>query len=237
MIRCSAGRGKYSSSVLPLMMYCPVPGLRMTRATARLALAGRAVARVGGQLDDGGDRLVLDLVLVLAGDALAVLVVLAAQERILALDDDVDLEVGARDRGLDARGLLDLGLVGSRGLGSGRLGGRPRRRAPRRAPRPRARRQRAPRRRAPRRAPRRRAPRAGASATGSSAGASAAGSSAGVGSSAAGSGACAAASGCSSGVGCSSVGVGSSVIRTRSPSVAASAPRAGGRARRRPSAW
>ncbi len=38
MIRCSVGRGKNSSSVLPLIVYEPDPGLRMTRATADLRL-------------------------------------------------------------------------------------------------------------------------------------------------------------------------------------------------------
>ena len=38
IVRCSAGRGKNSSSVRPLIVYAPVPGLRITRATAVLRL-------------------------------------------------------------------------------------------------------------------------------------------------------------------------------------------------------
>ena len=195
MMRCSAGRGKNSSSVLPLIEVDAGARLEDHARDGRLALAGRAVARVGGELDDRGDRLVGDDVLVALGAVLAlgrlvgVLAVLVAGGCALALEDDVDLEVGARDGGLDAR----RGILGRSLLGGRRLGG---------SARP----------------PRRRASSAGASSAAglgdgllgcgaSSAGgcASAAGCSAGV-SSAAGSSACA------SGVG-SSIGVGSSAIR------------------------
>src|SRR3954447_26819750 len=70
-----------------------------------LALARRAVARAGGQVDrDGGDRLRRDVVGV-AGRGVLV-VVLAAGERVGPLLDDVDLEVGAGDLRLDAGRLV-----------------------------------------------------------------------------------------------------------------------------------
>src|SRR6185436_850322 len=95
-----------------------------------LALARRAVARASGQVDrDGRDGLVGDLVGV-ARRRVLVALALAAQEGVGALLDDVDLEVGARDLGLDARGLVDEILleafvVGGRGGlgGSARAGG------------------------------------------------------------------------------------------------------------------
>src|SRR4051794_12619004 len=99
----------------------------------RLALAGSAIARAGAQVDrDGGDRLVGDLV-GLAGRG--VLVVIVAGERVGPLLDDVDLEVGAGDLGLDARRLglvvlvvlVDLlrdRLRGGRRRGGRRRGGR-----------------------------------------------------------------------------------------------------------------
>ena len=63
MLRCSVARGKNSSSVLPLIVYAPVPGLRITRATAVLRLPVARVARAGGEVDrDRGDRLVVDVV-------------------------------------------------------------------------------------------------------------------------------------------------------------------------------
>src|SRR3954447_21746710 len=103
-----------------------------------LALARRAVARARAEVDrDRGDRLVGDLVGVARG-RLLVFVALAPQERIDALLDDVDLEVGAGDLGLDAGGLVVVLVVllevlvggggrcvrGGRGLGGRSLGGR-----------------------------------------------------------------------------------------------------------------
>ena len=101
-----------------------------------LALAGRRVARAGGEVDRRvGDRLRLGLVGVVALLA-GLLVALLAPARlaVVLLADDVDLEVGAGDLGLDARGLVDLlelvlRLVG-RGRGHG-LRGLGRRRPPR----------------------------------------------------------------------------------------------------------
>src|SRR6185436_17037438 len=76
-----------------------------------LALARRAVARAGGQVDrDRGDRLVGDL-LGVAGRRLLGVLALAAQQRVGALLDDVDLDVDAGDLGLDARGLVDVVLL------------------------------------------------------------------------------------------------------------------------------
>jgi hypothetical protein len=68
----------------------------------RLALAGRAVARARGEVDDGGDRRLVGAVLL--GLGLGGSVGLLLRERVGALEDDVDLEVGTRDRGLLARG-------------------------------------------------------------------------------------------------------------------------------------
>src|SRR5919201_3704525 len=80
-----------------------------------LALAGRAVAGVGGEVDrDGGDRLVVGHdVLCLLGQRLGLLVLVVRALAVLgALHDDVDLEVGAGDLGLDAgSGLLLVLLV------------------------------------------------------------------------------------------------------------------------------
>lgn len=95
-------------------------GLQGDAGHRGLALAGRPVARVGGQVDRADDRLVGDGVLVVG--ALAVLAVLAAGQGILALHDDVDLEIHAGDGGLDARrllDLLDLELLGDDLLGHG----------------------------------------------------------------------------------------------------------------------
>src|SRR3954462_13760422 len=70
-----------------------------------LALARRAVARAGGEVDrDRGDRLVGDVVRV-AGRRL--LVVVVAGERVGPLLDDVALEVGAGDLRLDPRRLVE----------------------------------------------------------------------------------------------------------------------------------
>src|SRR4051794_3926182 len=85
----------------------------------RLALAGGGVAGGCAEVDGGlGDRLVAGLLGALAGSAVFVLAPLGAlaTERVLALADDVDLEVGAGDLGAHARGgrlvlvLLDVGL-------------------------------------------------------------------------------------------------------------------------------
>ena len=108
------------------MVYVPVPGLDDAR-DRRLALAGRAVARVVGELDLRRDRLLVDrLVLVAAGDGLLGVGVdiLGPRRAVLAVQDDVDLEVGARDGRLDTRRgllLLEVVVVGH-GLGR-RLGG------------------------------------------------------------------------------------------------------------------
>src|ERR1051325_1585326 len=93
--------------------------------------APSSVARAGGEVDGGlGDRLVG---LLLGGErslGLLALLVGEVRERVLALADDVDLEVGAGDLGADAGrvGLLvALVLVaggGGRGLGGRSLGGR-----------------------------------------------------------------------------------------------------------------
>jgi hypothetical protein len=99
-----------------------------------LALAGRRVAGVGAQVDrDLGDGL-LDGLLVggrelLVGGGLEVLLVavLRAAGAVLAVDDDVDLEVGARDRGALTRGgrrvvVGGVGVLGVAGA-AGRVGG------------------------------------------------------------------------------------------------------------------
>src|SRR5205807_2731893 len=97
-----------------------------------LALAGGAVPGGRGEVDGGlGDRLVGDLLGVLAGGLLALGPLALGEERVLALADDVDLEVGAGDLRAHARRrllvvvLLGVGLrLGGRGgLGLG-LGGR-----------------------------------------------------------------------------------------------------------------
>src|SRR5918993_934143 len=103
MVRCSVGRGKKTSSGLPLIEYVPSPGLRITRATAvlRLPVAGLR-APAGGVDGPAGDR--LGEVLVAVGGVAGVLVVLAvevlAAQGLLALPHDVDLEVGAGDQRL-----------------------------------------------------------------------------------------------------------------------------------------
>src|SRR5690606_5694790 len=100
-----------------------------------LALAGRRVARVGAEVDrDRRDRLLVGVVLVVGGgelllgggvEVLLVAVDAALAQRVVALGDDVDLEVEAGDLGPDARRrllvLVGLGLV----VGVGGLGGRP----------------------------------------------------------------------------------------------------------------
>ena len=101
-------------------------GLQDDAGDGGLALARRAVARIGGEVDrDGRDRLLDDLVLSVSG-SLTVGAVLGVRVGVLvlAVDDDVDLQVRARNLGLDARsgGLLVVGLV--RGRGDGRLGRR-----------------------------------------------------------------------------------------------------------------
>ena len=58
MLRCSVARGKNSSSVLPLIIVHARAGLEDDAGDGGLALAGRAVARVGGEVDRrAGDRL------------------------------------------------------------------------------------------------------------------------------------------------------------------------------------
>ena len=73
-----------------------------------LALAGRAVARAGGEVDRGvGDRLRRGPPRPRRSPAvLVVLVLVLAAQGLLALADDVDLEVHAGDRRLDARRLV-----------------------------------------------------------------------------------------------------------------------------------
>src|SRR4051794_30214420 len=75
-----------------------------------LALAGRAVPRARGEVDRRGrDRRVLDRVLVGLGRGLVVVAVLVVgRALIVALEHEVDLEVGAGDRRLLARRLLDV---------------------------------------------------------------------------------------------------------------------------------
>src|SRR3954471_14427570 len=94
----------------------------------RLALAGGGVAGGCAEVDGGlGDRLLAGLLGGLAGCGVLLLAPLRAlaAERVLALADDVDLEVGAGDLGAHARGgllvlvLLDVG----RGLGRGCFSG------------------------------------------------------------------------------------------------------------------
>ena len=97
-----------------------------------LALAGRGVAGAGGQVDRRiRDRLgeVLLAVAGLAGLVVVLAVEVLAAQGLLALADDVDLEVGARDQRLHAgSGLLVvlavvlLGGCGLGGLGRGRVG-------------------------------------------------------------------------------------------------------------------
>ena len=120
IVRCSAGRGKKTSSVRPLISVGAGAGLEDHARDGGLALAGRGVARAGGQVDRGvGDRLG-ELLLGGVAVGVAVLVLVLAAQGLLALAHDVDLEVHAGDLRLDARGLLDVILV-----------------LPRRAPRPR----------------------------------------------------------------------------------------------------
>ncbi len=58
MLRCSVARGKKSTSVLPLIVVDARAGLEDHAGDGRLALAGGAVASVGGEVDrDAGDRL------------------------------------------------------------------------------------------------------------------------------------------------------------------------------------
>src|SRR3954465_2136045 len=115
-----------------------VAGLEDHAGDGGLALAGRAVARAGREVDRRvGDRLGQDLVGLLGAELVLVALLVRAQ-RLLALADDVRLELHARDLGLDARGrllldvldvplghgvialdhdLLGLGLVAARRLG------------------------------------------------------------------------------------------------------------------------
>src|SRR5207247_4599520 len=87
-------------------------GLERDSRDSGLALAGGAVARAGGEVDRRvGDRLG-QLLLGLRGALGGLLVVLvlavarAGTQRLLALPDDVDLEVHAGDRRLLTRRLL-----------------------------------------------------------------------------------------------------------------------------------
>src|SRR4051794_24410875 len=94
----------------------------------RLALAGRAVARPGGEVDrDRRDGLVVgDVLGVVAGGLAVVVLVVRALAALGALHDEVDLEVGARDLRLLARSGLLLVVVdgvGGRLGGGGRVGG------------------------------------------------------------------------------------------------------------------
>src|SRR5436305_8193598 len=98
----------------------------------RLALARRAVASTCGKVDRRGDRLLVGAVLLGRGLDGGLLFLVRTGEWIGTLGDDVDLEVGARNRGLDAGrdGLvvvlvlfkINFGLCGCGGLRSGRSG-------------------------------------------------------------------------------------------------------------------
>ena len=57
MLRCSVARGKYCSSVRPLIDVGAGAGLEGHAGDGGLALAGGAVARAGGEVDLDGDRL------------------------------------------------------------------------------------------------------------------------------------------------------------------------------------
>src|SRR5439155_10804994 len=90
---------------------CAVAGLERHAGDGRLALAGGAVARGRGEVDRGlGDRLVGDLLGLLGALRDLALLFLGLEirallrgERVLALADDVDLEVGAGALGALAR--------------------------------------------------------------------------------------------------------------------------------------
>jgi hypothetical protein len=96
----------------------------------RLALARRAVARVRGEVDRRGDGLQVEVVVLRGGGGLGLggLALLAGQG-VLALGDDVHLEVHAGDRRLDAGRVVLVVLVvevggGGRGIpGGARHGG------------------------------------------------------------------------------------------------------------------
>src|SRR6266508_2779896 len=99
-------------------------GLEDHAGDGGLSLAGRAVARPGGEVDrDRGDGLIVGDVTVVDADGLAVVVLVVwAVATLGSLEDDVDLEVGARDLRLDAQSGLVLVLVHV-GLGIGRSAG------------------------------------------------------------------------------------------------------------------
>src|SRR3954453_17486751 len=95
----------------------------------RLALAGRAVARPGGEVDrDRRDGLVVgDVLGAVAGGPAVVVLGVRAPPALGPLQDEVDLEAGPRDLRLLARsGLLLVVVVrvGGRLGGGGRVGGR-----------------------------------------------------------------------------------------------------------------
>ena len=107
MLRCSVGRGKNVVERLAVDRVRAGAGLEDHAGDGRLALAGRAVARAGGEVDRrAGDRL---LRLLLGSSRLGAAAARPSSarrprgERVAALGDDVGLEVGAGDRRLDAR--------------------------------------------------------------------------------------------------------------------------------------
>src|SRR4051794_15541726 len=100
---------------------CPVARLEDHAGDRALALAGGGVGGAGGEVDRRlGDRLVGLLLGGQGGLGLLALLVGQVGQRVLALADDVDLEVGAGDLGPHARsGRLIVLLAGGSGLRAG----------------------------------------------------------------------------------------------------------------------